>query len=70
MPIYLFDCPDCGEIEMIVKPGENEANCPTCNKLIKKVFSSKGQAFILKGENWSSKPAGVTPTKIRKGAKY
>jgi putative FmdB family regulatory protein len=56
MPIYEYDCPDCGRFEVIQKVDEKPVKeCPTCkekgrkNKVTRAVSSS---SFHLKGSGW------------------
>ena len=56
MPIYEYDCPACGRIEVIQKSSEKKlSNCPTCqekgvkNKVVRAV-SAAGFQFV--GSGW------------------
>ncbi|HMO01878.1 MAG TPA: zinc ribbon domain-containing protein [Oligoflexia bacterium] len=52
MPLYEFECPKCGVIEILQRVGERQPKiCPECRtKGIKKLISEA--AFHLKGSGW------------------
>jgi putative FmdB family regulatory protein len=51
MPIYEYDCPKCGVIEVTQRITESPlAKCPTCKRKVKKLISAT--SFQLKGEGW------------------
>ena len=51
MPIYEYECPKCGTIEVMRKISEKPLNkCPNCRSKIKKLVSQT--SFHLKGTGW------------------
>ncbi|HYD47764.1 MAG TPA: zinc ribbon domain-containing protein [Terriglobales bacterium] len=51
MPIYEYDCPQCGHFELIRKFSDPPLKkCPTCKKAVKKLMSNT--SFQLKGSGW------------------
>ena len=56
MPIYEYDCPSCGRIEVIQKASEKALkSCPECaekgkKSAVEKIVSSS--SFQLKGSGW------------------
>ena len=51
MPIYEYECPDCGkQIEVIQKFGAEAPKCERCGIEMKKLMSDT--SFILKGTGW------------------
>lgn len=50
MPIYDFNCPDCGnEKEAIVKSSTDFVECKTCGGRMQKILSGS-QSFYFKGQ--------------------
>lgn len=56
MPIYEYDCPDCGRFEVIQKVDEKPLKeCPTCKEKGKKNRVARAvstSSFHLKGSGW------------------
>jgi putative FmdB family regulatory protein len=56
MPIYEYECPDCGRFETIQKVGDKPlSQCPRCKEAGKKNSVKKAvsaSAFHLKGTGW------------------
>ncbi len=56
MPIYEYDCPECGRFETIQKFSDKPlASCPRCQEAGKKIAVKKtvsASAFHLKGSGW------------------
>ncbi|MBI4690275.1 MAG: zinc ribbon domain-containing protein [Nitrospirae bacterium] len=52
MPIYEYECVNCGEIREVVQRFSDEplTTCPDCNGRLKKIISNT--SFILKGTGW------------------
>ena len=51
MPIYEYECPQCGVIEIWQKLSEgNRRKCPDCRKSIKRLVSAPSLQF--KGTGW------------------
>lgn len=52
MPIYEYECPDCGVVEALQGINDNPlTKCPECNKRkVKKLISES--SFHLKGSGW------------------
>ena len=51
MPIYEYECPKCGVIEVTQRITEPSlAKCPTCKKKVSRLISAT--SFQLKGEGW------------------
>ena len=51
MPLYEFQCSDCGEqMELIVKVNARPPKCPDCGGKLKKQISAP--AFQFKGSGW------------------
>jgi len=51
MPIYEYECPKCGTIEIMRKISEKPLKkCPTCSCKVKKLVSQT--SFQLKGTGW------------------
>ena len=51
MPIYEYECPKCGTIEIMRKISEKPLKkCPTCSCKVKKLVSQT--SFHLKGTGW------------------
>ena len=51
MPLYEYQCPQCGRFELIRKfSDEPLSSCPTCGKKIQKLFSAP--AIQFKGSGW------------------
>jgi putative FmdB family regulatory protein len=51
MPIYEYECPKCGTIEVMRKISEKPLKkCPYCRSKIKKLVSQT--SFHLKGTGW------------------
>ena len=69
MPIYEYECSDCGQIEEAVQKISDAplTDCPHCSGRLHKIISQS--AFHLKGGGWyadlysSSKPDGGKPEK-------
>ncbi len=62
MPIYEYECPDCGPFEQIQSISAKPLRrCPSCGRSVRKLVSSA--SFRLKGGGWfadgysSRKPA-------------
>ena len=56
MPIYEYECPECGNSAELIYISEKEANngfvkCGKCGKKMKRVVSLS--TFILKGGGWA-----------------
>lgn len=69
MPIYEYECPECGIFETMQGIKEPPLTvCATCQRPVRRVISAS--AFSLKGGGWykdlysstSSKPAGTEST--------
>ncbi|RMD82275.1 MAG: zinc ribbon domain-containing protein [Candidatus Dadabacteria bacterium] len=63
MPIYEYECPQCGEFEhMQAVSAKPLRKCPTCGRRVRKLISSS--SFRLLGGGWyadgysSRKPSG------------
>ncbi|RMF22755.1 MAG: zinc ribbon domain-containing protein [Deltaproteobacteria bacterium] len=63
MPIYEYECPDCGAFEHIQPISSKPLRkCPSCGRRVRKLVSSS--SFRLKGGGWyadgysSRKPSG------------
>jgi len=56
MPIYEYECPNCGRFEIIQKIGEKSLlSCPACiakGKKTKVTRAISAAAFHLKGSGW------------------
>lgn len=56
MPIYEYECPNCGRFEVIQKISEEPlSECPNCKKNGKSVHVNKlisESSFVLKGTGW------------------
>lgn len=56
MPIFEYECPNCGVFDVLQLPGEKALKlCPTCQKKKKKVPVKKvvsSPSFHLKGSGW------------------
>lgn len=56
MPIYEYECPECGRFEVIQKFSDKPlTQCPTCKEKGKKSAVTKAlsaSAFHLKGSGW------------------
>jgi len=51
MPIYEYECPKCGVIEVMQKiTDEPLKRCPNCGRKVKKLISLSN--FQLKGTGW------------------
>ncbi len=52
MPIYEYECPECGEVfeEWLKEYDVDEAPCPKCGASAKRVISNT--SFMLKGGGW------------------
>jgi putative FmdB family regulatory protein len=51
MPIYEYDCQNCGVVEVTQRITEKPlAKCPTCKGKVKKLISNT--SFQLKGTGW------------------
>lgn len=51
MPLYEYQCPDCGRFEQIQKFSDPPLSaCPTCGKPVEKLLSAP--AFQFKGTGW------------------
>lgn len=52
MPVYEYQCSDCGRIEEVLQKVSDPAltQCPKCNGHLKKLISHS--AFHLKGTGW------------------
>ena len=51
MPLYEFECSDCGEhMELIVKVNARAPKCPDCGGKLRKQVSAP--AFQFKGSGW------------------
>ena len=51
MPIYEYDCPDCGVFEITQRITEKPlSRCPTCRTKVRKLISQT--SFQLKGSGW------------------
>lgn len=51
MPIYEYDCPKCGVIEVMQSINEDRlVKCPDCRRKIKRLISLNN--FHLKGTGW------------------
>lgn len=51
MPIYEYNCPKCGDFELIRKFSDPPlSKCPTCRRKISKLISNT--SFQLKGSGW------------------
>lgn len=51
MPIYEYECPTCGQFELLRKITDPPLKkCPTCKKAVKKLMSNT--SFQLKGTGW------------------
>lgn len=66
MPLYEYECPQCGRFELIQKFSDVPLlACPTCGKDIQKLLSAP--AFQFKGTGWyvtdyARKSGGGAPT--------
>ena len=49
MPVYEYLCEDCAErVEVLVRSGSNEAQCPNCGSiLLKTLFSAP---YVMSGK--------------------
>jgi putative FmdB family regulatory protein len=51
MPIYEYQCPNCGTFEVTQRITENPLKkCPTCKAKVERIISNT--SFILKGGGW------------------
>ncbi len=51
MPLYEYECPQCGRFEVIQKFSEGALGaCPTCGQSVQKLLSAP--AFQFKGSGW------------------
>lgn len=51
MPIYEYNCPKCGDFELIRKFSDPPlSKCPTCRRKVSKLMSNT--SFQLKGSGW------------------
>ncbi len=51
MPLYEYECPQCGRFEVIQKFSESALGaCPTCGQGVQKLLSAP--AFQFKGSGW------------------
>ena len=51
MPIYEYDCPECGVFEVTQRITEKPlSRCPTCRIKVRKLISQT--SFQLKGSGW------------------
>lgn len=51
MPIYEYNCPKCGRLEVFQRITDDPlAHCPTCQRRVKKLISQS--SFHLKGSGW------------------
>lgn len=51
MPVYEYDCPKCGVIEVTQRITEDPLKkCPTCRRKVSKLISLS--SFSLKGSGW------------------
>jgi len=51
LPLYEYECPDCGTFEIIQKFSESPlSTCPTCGKPVEKLLSAP--AIQFKGTGW------------------
>ncbi|MFH1981770.1 MAG: zinc ribbon domain-containing protein [Pseudomonadota bacterium] len=51
MPVYEFECPQCGEVtEGLFRMGTQTINCPKCQSKAQKILSTC--SFELKGGGW------------------
>jgi len=58
MPLYDFECKNCGYGgEILIKLDEEDPNCSKCGEKMDKVMSSV--PFILKGRGWASDSYGL-----------
>ena len=47
MPLFEYFCKRCNLFwSELKKPGEQEANCPNCKRLTKKIISKTGKPII------------------------
>ena len=68
MPIYEFACTQCGEqVELLVKMGTEETQCPACGKTMRKQISAPN--FHLPGHFWYKDGYGLHPEKKKGGKK-
>lgn len=69
MPIFEYECPDCGRFEVIESsPGAPTTKCPTCSKKSKKVISAaaiqfKGSGFYKTDYTSSSSSSAGSKSK-------
>lgn len=72
MPLYEYQCPQCGRFELIQKFSDAAlTNCPTCGNVVEKLLSAP--AIQFKGSGWyvtdyARKPSGDGSAKAE-GAK-
>ncbi len=52
MPIYEYECEDCGKISEVMQKFDDEplSICPICGGIVHKLISQS--SFILKGTGW------------------
>lgn len=52
MPIYEYECEDCGKISEVMQKFDDEplSTCPICGGIVHKLISQS--SFILKGTGW------------------
>ncbi len=73
MPIYEYECTQCGHIEEVLQNFSDSpiTQCPNCNGSMKKLMSMN--SFHLKGSGWyvtdyaSKSKASSAPTKASEG---
>jgi len=52
MPIFEYDCPNCGKFEMIRNASDKEVKfCPECGEKVEKLISAPG-GFEFKGKGF------------------
>jgi len=46
MPVYEFDCPKCGKMEISLNVNKrNLKKCPNCGSKLKRIYSPSGLVF-------------------------
>lgn len=67
MPIYEYECEDCGKISEIMQKFDDEplSSCPLCGGNVHKLISQS--SFILKGSGWYVTDYARTQNKKQEG---
>ena len=59
MPLYKFDCSNCGEFEELIGINEELDECPTCGNEVKKIFTTCSVHYnalgFTKNENYGGR---------------